>query len=162
MLRTRRTVSEGKTRCRIEDADGAVRRSWSAAVLCRSGLEWDANERGVWSCSEVRESRAREDSRTPGRCRARQEIRSNSFRKGEPQGHAEFRLGKAVEHGDSAASTQGGDPPPRIGGYRRLGAFAPWLFSLLLSCFPNSTPQAGKMPALRNGPDPERRDRAGR
>jgi hypothetical protein len=45
-------------------------RSRSAAVLCRSGWERDANERGVWSRTGVRESRAREDSRTPGRCRA--------------------------------------------------------------------------------------------
>ena len=45
-------------------------RSRSAAVLCRSGWKRDAKARDVWSRSEVRESRAREDSRTPRRCRA--------------------------------------------------------------------------------------------
>ena len=44
--------------------------SRSAAVLCRSRWEPDAEEHGVWSRNDVRESRAREDSRTPGRCRA--------------------------------------------------------------------------------------------
>ena len=45
-------------------------RSRSAAVLCRSRWQRDAKEHDVWSRNEVRESRAREDSRTPGRCRA--------------------------------------------------------------------------------------------
>ena len=44
--------------------------SRSAAVLCRSGWKRDAKKRGVWSRNGVRESRAREDSRTPRRCRA--------------------------------------------------------------------------------------------
>ena len=43
--------------------------SRSAAVRCRSCWERDAKERGVWSRNEVCESRVREDSRTPGRCR---------------------------------------------------------------------------------------------
>ena len=51
-----------------------LRRSWSAAVLCRSGWKRDAKRRSVWSRYEVRESRAREDSRTPGRCRAHPRI----------------------------------------------------------------------------------------
>ena len=44
-------------------------RSRSAAVLCRSRWERDAKEHDAWSRNEVRELRAREDSRTPPRSR---------------------------------------------------------------------------------------------
>ena len=74
----RQTILTEQTPRRIEAAHGATRRSWKAVVLCRFQSERDAGRRVGRSRSEVRESRAREDSRTPGRCRAHHGLSCNS------------------------------------------------------------------------------------
>ena len=61
-----RRIPDGWKAPKLMDSE----RSRSAAVLCRSGWKWDAKEHDVWSRNGVRESRAREDSSTPRRCRA--------------------------------------------------------------------------------------------
>ena len=61
-----RRIPDGWKAPKLMDSE----RSRSATVLCRSRWERDAKGHDVWSRNEFRESRAREASRTPRRCRA--------------------------------------------------------------------------------------------